>query len=153
MFTCNNETIILLTNAFTQKNSVHENKYLYRQIDPSSFLQSLNIKFLKLEQGMTNDGLIYFESDFELRECETILSKVTINNEKAFQVEKITKENLVLFYQFIIWDDLSHDTLIKLDVNQFLFYDYFVKVTKRSGKHVPNGDIYINSLIKNIPIK
>jgi len=151
--TCNKNTTVMLSNSFSQINSFNENKYLYRQIDPQKFLREIDSRFLKLEQGMTNDGIIYFANEEDLLASKNILSNIKVGDKNAFHVEILSRETNVIFYQFIIWDDLEEDSIIHVNGRTCLFYKYFVKVTKRTGKHAREGDVYINRTLNSSPIK
>ena len=54
------EAIVVL-NGLGQQNICNQGIYIYRQINPELYLKEIGISFSKVEQGMTNDGHVFFK--------------------------------------------------------------------------------------------
>ena len=90
----------IVANAFTQFCSYDENEYLYRQKNPDKFLQKAGIVFSHMEQAMTNDGHVFFDSNSQAKNAAEILQKATMNGKNVFHVEldnlKADNERLIM---------------------------------------------------------
>jgi hypothetical protein len=133
---------MVIANAFSQYCSYEENKYLYRQINPEKFLIFSRIRFKKVEQAMTNDGHIFFDSVEDASNAYDILLKATVNGKQLFSVEFDKKNLLKIFYQCTVWEDLNDDSQLSINEITTQFFDLFERVTRRSGSHKQDGDIY-----------
>ena len=138
------EEAIIITNAFSQKNTSSLKEKLYRQKDPATFFSAIGISGFHLEQLMTNDSQLIFASETERDAAARLLRSITVEGKAAFQVD-IRKDSVnTLFCQFLIWDVISNDALINLDKSEesLSFYKYFEIVTERTGSHIQQGDIF-----------
>ncbi len=141
----NNETEkILILNALKQKRSGKEGIQVYRQIDPRIVLKKLNVKDVDIEQNMTNDGTLTFQTESKANRAFNILSKCHLDTgEKLFFVERISK------YKLFIQLDLNHtikaETLIINDNEVIPFYELFSNLS-RTGSHIPDGDIFSKNI-------
>ena len=95
---------------------------------------------------MTNDGNIFFPDEFTAENGREILEASLLDDEKAFHVDPNTNDSKRIFYQFIIWKDISSNAILHINGKAIKFYDFFEKITRRSGKHVEYGDIYSNGM-------
>lgn len=136
----------LIANAFSQTCTSEKNEYLYRQKNPEKFLSSVGISFEKVEQAMTNDGHVFFDSADAAQAAAGALRAATINGRPAFHVEHNSAYPDKIFYQFIIWDPLPENTIICINERALLFYELFEKITKRTGSHISTGDIFAKGL-------
>ena len=140
---------ILIINALKQKRSDHNGIQVYRQIDPEKVLYELNIKNVKIEQNMTNDGTLIFRTIAKTNQAFEILSKCHLNTgEYLFFVEKIS--NLKIFIQLNLNHYIKKDTVIISQEKRIPFYELF-KNLSRTGSHIPEGDIYSKNM--NLPKK
>jgi len=138
-----NETL-MITNAFTQKQSYGAKEYLYRQNNPQTFFNDFGLNPKTVEQLMTNDSHLFFDSAKEAANMAEKLRAAKVDGLSAFEVE-IDKENpLKLFCQFCIWSDIPEGGKISLNELTEPFYKHFQKVVRRSGTHNPEGDLFSN---------
>ena len=151
----NGETLgeeVVIMNALTQTNIAGvEREVLYRQINPDKFLTAMNIRHSKVEQLMTNDGHIFFDSLDDARAAKQVLEEATIGSKLMFDVEYSESTPKKLFFQFDIWDEIEPGALFYLGGKSHLFYHHFEAVVARTGKHSQRGDVYCN--LMNLPKK
>ena len=88
------------------------------------FLDNVNIKYSKFEEGMTNDGHIFFDSKNDLDFAYLVLSDAKLNNEKMFYVEKDHNFKNELFFK------LNNKSVSKPDV----FNDLIFVACRKSSK-------------------
>lgn len=144
-----NESIIFL-NALTQKNIEHEQpRVLYRQINPEKFLSDIGISYKKVEQLMTSDGHVFFDSSNDCLKAYTVLKNAEFNGKKLFDIELDDSDKCKLFYQVDYWDSITEDMVICINNKNIHFFDHFEAVVARTGAHVPNGDAYASGI--NMP--
>jgi hypothetical protein len=138
---------LVVMNALTQRNIAHEKpRILYRQINPSRFLSSVGIKFKLVEQLMTNDAHVFFESNEDRDEASRILEKVVIGDTRMFHVEASRADPLRLFYQIDFWDELEPHLQLLVNDQTILFSDHFEAIVARTGAHIPEGDVFVDGL-------
>jgi hypothetical protein len=140
-----NEDLVIL-NALTQVQSFDDEDYLFRQRNPQAFLQMAGIKHARIEQLMTNDAHVFFDTQEDLEKAFNLLSDATIDGVKVFDVKKY-KDQLKLFYQFDYWKAIESEAKLIINGKSLVFFDLFDCVVRRSGKHVPRGDIYSSKAI------
>ena len=139
---------IVVLNSLTQERSYGKSEdYLYRQIDPELFLNRIGIKYKNVEQLMTNDALIFFDSQQETSIAYDILTNATVNGIKVFDVKKYADNPDKLFYQLDYWKLLPKDSLLLINGKEIPFYELFECVVRRSGTHLPRGDIFSSTSI------
>jgi hypothetical protein len=142
---------IVIANAFTQYCSYDQNEFLYRQKNPERFLQTVGIIYNRVEQAMTNDGHVFFETFEAAQKAAEILSTATVNAKKVFFVEHDRRSPGKLFFQMILWDQLEESSLLFINGKTILFFDLFDRVTRRSGSHLQRGDVFSRGI--NFPHK
>ena len=143
------EDALIIINGMSQKN-VDGTKYcIYRQLDPDKFINLLDIKYDHLEQCMTNESHIFYNSISEKEKAFLYLKEATINGEKLFHVEKYKEESKKLFVQLDYFKPIKKGTEFTLKGNKYDFYNYFSLLAERTGSHIPYGKAYY----KNIDIK
>ena len=142
-----NESVLII-NGLSQKNVDGKGICIYRQKSPAGFLKSLNLKFKRVEQGMTNDGHIFFECEEDMEMTYGILKDARIKETTIFYVEKSRTEEFRLFYQCDFHDRVDLTTNLNIDNSDLVFLDYFnlLGVRERTGSHIPNGDIFYKGL-------
>lgn len=137
---------LIVTNAFTQCCSYDRNEYLYRQINPQRFLEAAGIHFQKVEQAMTNDGHVFFETEAEARTAAGILERATVNGKPAFHVEMDGTLSQKIFFQGIVWKPLPEDAVLEINDRSIRFFDQFEVITRRSGSHVQGGHAFYKNI-------
>ncbi len=141
----------VVTNGLTQKNTNEEPAWiLYRQNQPENFFKSLNLGIVSIEQLMTHDSHLFFESEEKCTQAFKVFSKVTINNSQLFFCEKNSANPKKLFIRLNFFDPIDND--IELDINgyKFMFLKAFRAIVRRTGKHIQKTDI-ISNLIQLTP--
>ncbi len=138
---------VVVMNSFSQKNTASMGQTLYRQINPQTFFEKLHLPEFRLEQLMTNDSQLLFDSEIDRKRAVDILESVAVDGKKAFQVDIHAGNDTSLFCQFVIWDSIPTDAKITFCQGQSLeFFSYFEAVTRRTGSHVQEGDIFYTGI-------
>ena len=127
---------MMIANAFTQFCSYSQNEFLHRQKNPQKFLEAVGIEYLRVEQAMTNDGHVFFESPAQADRAATILREAMVNGKPVFHVESGGKTPDKVFFQVIIWESLPEDSILNSNGRQFKFFDLFEVITRRTGSHL-----------------
>lgn len=144
---CNENEPVVVANAFSQTNTLEREEYLYRQKDPECFFKAINLPSFTVEQLMTNDSQLLFESRQARDRAADILNGIFLEGTAAFQVQKRKDDPHRLFCQFLIWKPIDTGSLLTVDDQGCLrFYDYFEPVTRRTGSHTPEGDLYFRNI-------
>ena len=131
---------IWLANGLTQiQISDVKEEILYRQKNPNQFFLDMKLNFKTVEQNMTNDGYLLFESDEDRTAAILMLEGASINDQQMFQVEIIKGEGYRLFYQLLYWGKAREETKFVFAGNHYNFFDYFEKVVVRTGEHIQEG--------------
>lgn len=133
---------IVIANAFRQYQSYDKNEFLYRQKNPDLFLKAVGVTFKNVEQAMTNDGHVFFESNADARIAASVLKNATVNGDLLFHVEHDLSHPNKIFFQILLWKDLPSDSVLEINGKKVHFFDLFDRVAQRSGMHMPDGDIY-----------
>ena len=136
------EEPILVANAFTQFCSIDQNEFLHRQKNPEEFLRAVGIRFERVEQAMTNDGHVFFDSPESANKAAEILQTASVNGKPAFHVELDAKTPNKIFFQGIIWEPLPKNTVMDINGRKILFFEQFEVITKRSGSHLQDGHVF-----------
>jgi hypothetical protein len=135
----------VVANAFSQRCSLADNEFLYRQHNPEQFLQSVGIAFLRVEQAMTNDGHVFFSDAAQAQQAAQVLRAATVDGIPAFAVDYREGASR-LFYQLVIWQSLTEQASLQINQRQWPFFSLFATITQRSGSHVPEGDVFSDHL-------
>ena len=133
---------VLIANAFTQFCSFDQNEFLHRQKNPEKFLQAAGIDFVRVEQAMTNDGHVFFDSPESANKAAEILRKATVNGKPSFHVEWSDKTPNKIFFQGIIWESLPENAVMNINGKNILFFEQFEVITQRSGSHLQEGHVF-----------
>ena len=136
-----NESMIVL-NALSQRNIFKKGIFIYRQKDSKNLLKIINLKFKKVEEGMTNDGHIFFRSNEEFNLAYEILSHAKIKEEFLFFIEKDPLIKNKLFYQLNIQREIHYHETFEINNQSLRFFDYFVLLRERTGEHTIEGNIF-----------
>jgi len=134
---------VVVMNALTQRNIVGEKpRICYRQISPERFLSAIRIRFCSVEQLMTNDAHVFFESESDREHAVRELEAATICGKPLFQVERNELDPLKLFYQVDFWDELEGDVRVQVNGVGVNYLDHFEAIVARTGAHVRDGNVY-----------
>lgn len=143
------ETSFIVANGLSQENTNHEEPwFLYRLKDQRRFLEAMQIPFSRIEEHMTYDAHLFFDSASNCDKAAKILSSVQVGSHPLFLVEKYPLEPKKLFYRINFSKNLPHDASFSGEETH-RFYDFFNRIVQRTGKHIPNGCL----LAKNIELK
>ena len=141
-----NEEIVIM-NALSQENVAgRKDDVLYRQKNPSEFLLSTGIKYLKVEQLMTNDSHVIFDTAVDAEKAYSALKLAEVNGDKMFDVDYDKKTPFKLFFQFSLWKRIPQSATFNLNGKCYRFYDHFEAVVTRTGEHIQQGDVYTSTL-------
>jgi hypothetical protein len=141
---------IIFTNALSQKNTNEEDPWIsYRPRDHEAFLRSLGLKFSSVQPLMSYDALVYFENAQDLGRAVQMLGDAIVcaTGKKLFLVETYSDQSLKIFYRFQFTDEVPDSALCQAGGIQFRFYDSFVKIIKRTGKHIPVSNVYSKNVV------
>jgi hypothetical protein len=145
------EESLVVANAFTQFCSYDQNEFLYRQINPHDFLVVAGITFVRVEQAMTNDGHVFFESAESANQAAKTLEAATVNGKPAFHVELDHRTPTKIFFQVIVWEPLPSDAILEINNKTIKFFEQFEVITQRSGSHLQEGHAFSKNI--NLPKK
>lgn len=139
---------IIVHNGLSQMNTNHEKPWvLYRQKDPISFFQALNLKAIKIEQHMTHDGHAFFDSPKDCHDAYQRLTSITLENQPLFHIEKNPHDETKLFYMLKFTDKLEDKNVsFHFEGKAYPFFEYFDRIVTRTGRHTPIGTIYSNKI-------
>ncbi len=146
--TLQKDEALLVINALGQRNVDGDGFCIYRQISPSNFLKFFNLSFNRIEQGMTNDGHVFFDSKYDLIKAYTSLKEARINEDLIFHVEKEESKPFKLFYQCDYHKRITPKTIFNMRGKDILFSSHFklLGVRERTGSHIPIGDILFKGI-------
>ena len=130
---------LIVLNGLGQKNVDGANYFIYRQNNPKVFLRNLEIKFVHLEQCMTNESHVTFDSDSDMQNAISLLKKASINGEKLFVVEKDKVNAKKIFFQLNYYKSIDKDAKFFIDKKEYKFFKYFSLLARRTGAHTPYG--------------
>ena len=134
---------LIILNALSQMNTNHEAPWiLFRQKDPAAFLRTVKIPFERVEQMMTNDAHVFFESAELCRSAVKALAAASIDGRPAFHVEADEKNPLKLFYRVDFTDPVTDGTQILVNGRDLKFLDVFESIVIRTGRHVPTASLF-----------
>ena len=151
--------ISLTYNGFTQKRIKTE--YLLRPLSPEKFLKNINVKYHKLEQNMTNGGIIFFDNSIKCLKNFHIMKNYKICGYNLFILDKINDKSF--FYKIGIKSlskNLNPKNIkdkiknYKKNYKKYKFnldnYDLFekMKFIKTTGVHVNHGLLLTHNLKK-----
>ena len=108
----------------------------------------MKIPFKRVEQHMTHDGHVFFHTPEACIQGYHILKQATFNQKYLFHVELNPHDPCKLFYQLNMTDPVSKSGSPRFELNNksYLFYDYFDEIVTRTGRHMPIGTIYSDTI-------
>ena len=122
----------LIYNGFSQKKTA--NKYILRPKNPENFLNMIGINFLKLNQNMTNGGLIFFKDTKQKDRGLYILKKIKLG--KFYFYETHVINNKTIFYRIQVISNVAVENINISDVSKYLTYDKKIKKQKNISNHI-----------------
>ena len=142
-----NEAILVL-NALGQKNVEGEGMCIYRQVNPNNFLKYFGLQFHHIEQGMTNDGHVFFKTEKDLEITYSALKEAWFDNQPMFYVKKENINSNKIFYQLDYHKRVNKNAKFFLNGKEAFFQNHFklLGVNERTGSHIPVGDIFSNGI-------
>ncbi len=142
---CEAGEAVLVANAFRQRDVRGSGFVCYRQRDPAQALRLLGIAQGRIEQCMTNDAHVLFDSAQAADSAESTLRSCRLSHgERAFYVERTGPQGL--FYQIDFDRTVPSGTSIVTPDRIVPFEKIFQFVTERTGAHVPEGDVFANGI-------
>lgn len=140
--------LIILTNGLSQISTENDPPWvLHRQIDQVKFLKAVGIKQVQVESHMTHDAHLFFETEKEAQEAKELLLSAKIANEKLFQVESYENDPKKLFYKIIFTKPLEKGAVFRIGAQEHPFFDLFISIIQRTGKHIQTGNLLSNQKI------
>lgn len=137
----------VIHNGLSQMNTNHEKPWvLYRQKDPMSFLKALQIPAIKVEQHMTHDGHVFFASSEDCQQAYQDLKEATIEGKPLFHVEKNAHDPCKLFYMLSFTDETNQNQEFIFKGNPYAFFKHFDSIVTRTGRHIPVGTIFSDTI-------
>ncbi len=139
----------VIHNGLSQMNTNHEKAWvLYRQKDPMHFLKALQIPAIKVEQHMTHDGHAFFANKSDCQTSFDSLKNASINNQPLFHVEKNPHDDCKLFFMLKFTDALKDKNVVfNFNDKAYPFFDYFDSIVTRTGRHIPVGTIFSDTIV------
>jgi len=140
-----NEAVIVL-NGLKQVNVHNKGFYVYRQKKPESVFRKLTAnERVEVEQCMTNDAHLRFESEEEATSALLVLRNLKLSDGHSLLfVERVSKN--FIFVQLSVEHYIEDDVSITGSDREYNFYDLFELVCERTGAHVPNGDLFADGI-------
>ena len=146
---CEKTDGLILLNGLGQKNVYRQGYCIYRQKKTSKFLKRLKIKYLRVEEGMTNDVHIFFGNSKDLIFAYELLKNCKLEDKKFFHVELDKNNTNKIFYQIDYFNSIKKDSFLKFHDEKINFFEYFSLLRERTGSHVPRGELFSKNI--NIP--
>lgn len=142
------EEPVLVANSFSQVNTAEKREILYRQKDPEAFFRLVGLPSgHRVEQLMTNDTQLIFESEQDCAEAARIIASLQILGQPAFQVDRKDGDARSLFCQFVVWDPVPEGAQLEGESGFVVdFYASFQPIAVRTGSHVREGDVYYRNM-------
>ena len=109
----------LLFNGFSQKRT--RDQYIIRPHRPQKFLKNIGLTFKKLNQNMTNGGLIFFRNKQEKNKNLKILNGIKLGKLYFFETHEI--DDKTIFYRIQIISKAPIDYINARNINKLLVYD------------------------------
>lgn len=143
---------VIITNALSQTNTKNDPVWiLYRQNDHKTLLDAIDIPPRKIEECMTNDAHLFFETVEATIRAKNTLTNVTINGEPLFQVESYPENPLKLFYIVRFSNEVIGKPQFTEGNKSYDFLEFFTAIVRRTGKHNGLGTVFSN--IDNLALR
>ena len=122
----------LIFNGFSQIKIKSE--HILRPINPSRLLKNLGIKFAKLEQNMTNGGIIFFKNSLDRTNYEKLLKSICFEKFYFFEIKKIDNKTIFYRVQVKLKKDINFIIKNSNNVSRYLFYDLSGRINRQNIK-------------------
>lgn len=134
---------LLVLNGLSQKNTNDEPDWLlYRPKDHAGFLRAIGVTFDSAEPHMTYDAHVFFGTEKERDQAVQILKSVHVRGRPIFLVETYSEDPKKIFYRVDFSERVDSGERFQVGEKFFRFSDHFEAIVVRTGKHIPNGNIY-----------
>ena len=114
-------------------------KFYYKIEKHEEFFSKLKIDYVKIQELMSRDFVIYFNSENNAKNTQIILSNLKLNNKNIF---KIDNRGLNLFVTLVYPNEIKKNEL--LEASNIQLYDYVSFVAVKNGMHNEKGFYYDN---------
>jgi len=139
-----NESILIM-NGLKQENVGSKDSHVYRQTNPQEAIRALGVEGGIVEQCMTHDAHVLFDNSAEADLAERQLRRCVLSDgHEAFYVEREGPTRV--FYQLAFEHKVADDTCLVCDNYSQPFFKVFQLVCKRTGAHVPDGDVFYDRI-------
>lgn len=136
---------LVVANGMRQKNVEGKGHFVYRQKEPQKAVEALGVVGGHVEQCMTNEANIIFESEELADEADRILRTCRLSDGKSvFFCERDAPTRL--FYQMALEHEVGTDVSVLTASGSHPFGTIFELVCERTGAHEQRGDLYSDLL-------
>lgn len=137
------DEILLVADALSQVNTLTEDLWiLYRPHDPEGFVKAMGIECQQVEALMTYDAHVFFSDIAQCNSAFEILRAASINGKPLFYLDRGEATSSKFFYRVDFTDVVSPDVMFEVGGRAYKFFDYFVEVGTRTGKHSQIGFVF-----------
>jgi len=136
---------VLVINGLSQRCTVDEEPwYLYRPKNHELMIHQLGLSPEKVEPLMTYDAHLFFFNASQCEHAMKVLTSATVGGQPLFFVEKDNQNDKKLFYR-VDFSAFAHGAeMIKAEGYVGRFFDHFELIVRRTGTHIPTGDVLTN---------
>jgi len=136
---------LVVMNAFRQENVHGKGFYGYRQKNPALALAALGVVGARVEQCMTHDAHIFFETRALADAAEARLRSCKLGDgTNAFFVDRTEEKHI--FYQLDFDRRVDEEAPLAIGADRIPFRNVFEFVAERTGAHVRDGDVYSHGI-------
>jgi len=121
-------------------------KYYYRLIDHSNFLNLLNIKFSNVLPRMTRDFEILFKNNIDRDKALRKLKALVLEKHRIFNEIEIRDKSL--FVTLSYGNNVKNNDIINLENKFITFSEHIVPVAYKNGEHSAKGFTFLSKRIK-----
>lgn len=140
--------VLLVANGLSQQNTNQEEPWvLYRPKEPALMLKALGFKFERVEPLMTHDAHVFFKDQAARDQAVVKLDAITVVGKKLFYVEADRENPIKLFYRLEFTDHLEQSANFVCNDRSYRFFDHFVQIVVRTGRHNQRGFVLQTSPI------
>ncbi len=137
------EDAILFTNGFSQLSTKNDDPWFaYRPRVHREFLAKLQIYPKVVEELMSYDAQLEFETERDREVAVTTLETLILNGKKLLFIEENTENSKKLFYRVQYTDAVGRHDKVSGKNLLFEFNKFFTCLGSRTGKHCASGSLY-----------
>lgn len=145
MRSLDDDEAIIVLNGLKQRNVDGEGICVYRQKQPQKMVEALGISGASVEQCMTHDAHILFDTVENAENAARVLASCKLSDGKrAFYVERVAPRQV--FYQIDFEHAVADDVTLDYGNLRIPFGDVIELYAMRTGAHIPNADIYAQGI-------